>query len=72
MNKRTEVELELRAVRREQTIHGHDWDVADVLPAVMTMLSTAWKEGRVSMWSEGIDPHGIHMPPGDNPYEVVE
>ena len=53
MSKRTDVELELRACRREQTMHGHDWDVADVLPVVMRLLAKTWDEGATKA-----SPHG--------------
>lgn len=44
------------------------WPVEDIVPAVRELMAEAWAEGRLAMWSEGIDPYGIHMPPGDNPY----
>lgn len=34
-----EVEQALRACRSRQLFHGHDWDVADVLPVVMDLLA---------------------------------
>ena len=42
---RRHVETTLRKTRFEQLAHGHDWDVADVLPPVLTLLAEAWADG---------------------------
>lgn len=41
MNDFNELELALRASRREQILQGHDWDIADVLPVVKTWVLKA-------------------------------
>lgn len=35
----------LHHARTYQLVHGHDWDVADVLPIVMDLLENAWNDG---------------------------
>lgn len=56
--KRQEIEAALHEARREQLNHGHDWDVADVMPVVLDLLKNAWDEGSSNATSY-------------NPYEKV-
>ena len=62
MSKREQVEKALRESRRAQLVHGHDWDVADVLPVVLGLLDEAWDEGFVACQDE-------FLRTIDNPYQ---
>ncbi len=61
---KNEIEKRLREERLEQLSHGHDWDVADVLPVVLELLADAWNEG----WDERAVVKGPACPTDHNPY----
>lgn len=52
-----QIKARLHEARAEQRSHGHDWDIADVVPVITGLLGEAWREGRG-------DDGGV------NPYEV--